>query len=211
MRVRRGTLRLSDSRSTPKPFTGPRYVLCLSPTPTQIRLWTWRSPHSWRRLGELLRDMDDRDERPRERKKESHAVTLSDLGISKPQSSRWQQISLAVEGGVGESPQSQFLARTTLPRSLKHPSSTNLGALWERDRSTHRQYNALALVSPGTPSRVHQEEDRPLFDREKYVAKVSVSLIARDAAFRSRRLCTFRLVPEGCYGGLICRHIKLLQ
>jgi N6-adenosine-specific RNA methylase IME4 len=44
------------------------------------------------RAGELLKEMTDRDERPRGRKKESHVATLSDLGVSKTQSSRWQRL-----------------------------------------------------------------------------------------------------------------------
>jgi N6-adenosine-specific RNA methylase IME4 len=45
-----------------------------------------------RRCGELLKQMAERDERPRGRKKESHVATLSDLGISRTQSSRWQAL-----------------------------------------------------------------------------------------------------------------------
>jgi N6-adenosine-specific RNA methylase IME4 len=45
-----------------------------------------------RKAGELLREMAERDERPRGRKKESHVATLSDLGVSKTQSSRWQSL-----------------------------------------------------------------------------------------------------------------------
>ena len=45
-----------------------------------------------RRAGELLIEMAERDERPRGRKKESHVATLSDLGVSKTQSSRWQSL-----------------------------------------------------------------------------------------------------------------------
>jgi N6-adenosine-specific RNA methylase IME4 len=45
-----------------------------------------------RRCGELLKQMAERDERPRGRKKESHVATLSDLGINKTQSSRWQKL-----------------------------------------------------------------------------------------------------------------------
>ncbi len=44
------------------------------------------------RAGELLADMAERGERPKGRKKESHVATLSDLGISKTQSSRWQKL-----------------------------------------------------------------------------------------------------------------------
>src|SRR5262249_44695217 len=44
------------------------------------------------RAGELLTEMADRDERPRGRKKELHVATLSDLGVSKTQSSRWQRL-----------------------------------------------------------------------------------------------------------------------
>jgi hypothetical protein len=40
------------------------------------------------RAGKLLIEMAKRDERPRGRKKESHVATLSDLGVSKTQSSR---------------------------------------------------------------------------------------------------------------------------
>jgi phage N-6-adenine-methyltransferase len=45
-----------------------------------------------RRAGELLQEMAKRDERPKGRKKESHVATLSDLGVNKTQSSRWQQL-----------------------------------------------------------------------------------------------------------------------
>jgi N6-adenosine-specific RNA methylase IME4 len=45
-----------------------------------------------RRAGELLSEMAERGERPRGRKKESHVATLSDLGVSKTQSSRWQKL-----------------------------------------------------------------------------------------------------------------------
>jgi N6-adenosine-specific RNA methylase IME4 len=45
-----------------------------------------------RRAGELLIEMAERDERPRGRKKESHVATLSDLGVTKTQSSRWQAL-----------------------------------------------------------------------------------------------------------------------
>jgi hypothetical protein len=45
-----------------------------------------------RRAGELLIDMAKRDERPRGRKKESHVATLSTIGVSKTQSSRWQKL-----------------------------------------------------------------------------------------------------------------------
>jgi hypothetical protein len=44
------------------------------------------------RAGELLAEMKERGERPRGRKKESHIATLSDLGVSKTQSSRWQKL-----------------------------------------------------------------------------------------------------------------------
>jgi N6-adenosine-specific RNA methylase IME4 len=45
-----------------------------------------------RRAGEVLAKMAERDERPKGRKKESHVATLPDLGITKTQSSRWQQL-----------------------------------------------------------------------------------------------------------------------
>lgn len=45
-----------------------------------------------RRAGELLIEMASRNERPKGRKKESHVATLSDLNISKTQSSRWQRL-----------------------------------------------------------------------------------------------------------------------
>jgi|1_EtaG_2_1085319.scaffolds.fasta_scaffold16790_2 N6-adenosine-specific RNA methylase IME4 len=45
-----------------------------------------------RKCGELLGDMAQRGERPQGRRKESHAVTLSDIGLSNKQSSRYQQI-----------------------------------------------------------------------------------------------------------------------
>jgi hypothetical protein len=45
-----------------------------------------------RRAGELLIEMAQRDERPRGRKKESHAATLSTIGVSRTQSSRWQKL-----------------------------------------------------------------------------------------------------------------------
>jgi hypothetical protein len=44
------------------------------------------------RAGEMLREMAERDERPKGRRKESHVATLSDLGVSKTQSSRWQKL-----------------------------------------------------------------------------------------------------------------------
>jgi len=44
------------------------------------------------KAGVLLRIMAERDERPKGRKKESHVATLSDLGVSKTQSSRWQKL-----------------------------------------------------------------------------------------------------------------------
>jgi hypothetical protein len=53
---------------------------------TEIRL------RAERRAGELLAEMAERDERPRGRKKESHVATLSGLGVSKTQSSRWQAL-----------------------------------------------------------------------------------------------------------------------
>jgi hypothetical protein len=40
--------------------------------------------------GILLRKMAEHDERPRGQKKESHVATLSDLGVTKTQSSRWR-------------------------------------------------------------------------------------------------------------------------
>jgi hypothetical protein len=42
--------------------------------------------------GQKLREMAERDERPRGRKKESHVATLSELGINRTQSSRWQKL-----------------------------------------------------------------------------------------------------------------------
>jgi phage N-6-adenine-methyltransferase len=45
-----------------------------------------------RRAGELLQEMAERDERPKGRKKQSHVATLSDLGVNKTQSSRWQKL-----------------------------------------------------------------------------------------------------------------------
>ena len=45
-----------------------------------------------RKCGELLGDMAQSGERPQGRRKESHAVTLSDIGLSNKQSSRYQQI-----------------------------------------------------------------------------------------------------------------------
>jgi len=45
-----------------------------------------------RKCGELLGDMAQGGERPKGRRKESHAATLSDMGVSKSQSSRYQQI-----------------------------------------------------------------------------------------------------------------------
>jgi N6-adenosine-specific RNA methylase IME4 len=47
-----------------------------------------------RRAGELLIEMAERDERPRGRKKESHVATLSTIGVSKTQSSRWQKLAV---------------------------------------------------------------------------------------------------------------------
>jgi hypothetical protein len=47
------------------------------------------------RAGELLAEMAERDERPLGRKKESHIATLSDLGVTKSQSSRWQDMASA--------------------------------------------------------------------------------------------------------------------
>jgi len=44
------------------------------------------------RSGEILRELAERDARPKGRPKESHAATLSDLDISRTQSSRWQQL-----------------------------------------------------------------------------------------------------------------------
>jgi hypothetical protein len=40
--------------------------------------------------GILLRKMAEHDERPSGQKKESHVATLSDLGVTKTQSSRWR-------------------------------------------------------------------------------------------------------------------------
>jgi N6-adenosine-specific RNA methylase IME4 len=54
-----------------------------------------------RRAGELLIEMAERNERPKGRKKESHVATLSDLGVSKTQSSRWQQLA-ALDVGTFE-------------------------------------------------------------------------------------------------------------
>lgn len=53
---------------------------------TDIRKWAERH------AGEKLAEMAGLDERPKGRKKESHVATLSDLGITKTQSSRWQQL-----------------------------------------------------------------------------------------------------------------------
>src|SRR5215472_10192035 len=44
------------------------------------------------RAGELLADMKANGERPAGRKKESHVATLSDLGVTKTESSRWQKL-----------------------------------------------------------------------------------------------------------------------
>jgi len=44
-----------------------------------------------RKAGELLSDMAESGQRPRGRKKESHESTLSDLGVSRDESSRWQR------------------------------------------------------------------------------------------------------------------------
>lgn len=44
------------------------------------------------RAGEMLSQMAERGERPKGRKKESHAVILSDLGVTPSQSSRWQKL-----------------------------------------------------------------------------------------------------------------------
>ena len=49
------------------------------------------------RAGEMLAKMADLDERPRGRRKESHLATLSDLGITNTQSSRWQQLAALPE------------------------------------------------------------------------------------------------------------------
>jgi len=53
------------------------------------------------RAGELLIDMAKSGERPKGRKKESHVATLSDLGINKTQSSRWQRLA-KMPGGARE-------------------------------------------------------------------------------------------------------------
>lgn len=54
------------------------------------------------RAGELLKQMADRDERPRGRQKESHVATLSDLGVTKIQSSRWQLAALQREAEIAK-------------------------------------------------------------------------------------------------------------
>ena len=59
---------------------------------TEIRL------RAERRAGEMLTDMAERGERPKGRKKQSHAATLSELGVSKTQSSRWQKLAELNEG-----------------------------------------------------------------------------------------------------------------
>lgn len=44
------------------------------------------------KAGEMLAAMAEKGERPKGRKKESHVATLSDIGVSKTQSSRWQRL-----------------------------------------------------------------------------------------------------------------------
>ena len=53
---------------------------------TEIRL------RAERRAGEMLIEMAEKGERPKGRKNEFHTATLSDLGVTKTQSSRWQKL-----------------------------------------------------------------------------------------------------------------------
>ncbi len=55
-----------------------------------------------RKCGELLGDMAQSGERPQGRRKESHAATLSDMGLSNSQSSRYQQIAAVPTAEIEE-------------------------------------------------------------------------------------------------------------
>lgn len=71
-----------------------------------------------RRAGELLKEMGTNGQRALEGRpaKQSHAATISDLGISKTQSSRWQQLA--------EVPSKQFEAALRAPD--KRPSTSGI-------------------------------------------------------------------------------------
>jgi phage N-6-adenine-methyltransferase len=78
---------------------------------TEIRL------RAERRAGELLIQMAESDERPLGRKKESHSATLSDLGVTKTQSSRWQ--------ALAKVPQERFEAKVATAKRRAEDSTTS--------------------------------------------------------------------------------------
>jgi N6-adenosine-specific RNA methylase IME4 len=91
-----------------------------------------------RRAGELLIEMAERDERPRGRKKESHVATLSDLGVTKSQSSRWQALA-ALNADIFEAKvERQILEAAQVIRARKL-----------EERRAERLARVAALADPG--------------------------------------------------------------
>jgi N6-adenosine-specific RNA methylase IME4 len=92
-----------------------------------------------RRAGELLIDMAARDERPKGRKKESHVATLSDLGVSKTQSSRWQKLA-ALDANVFEH---------KVTAATKNAIDRMSGRLLREERAERAQQRHLKAIEHG--------------------------------------------------------------
>lgn len=86
------------------------------------------------RAGELLTEMAERGERPLGRKKESHVATLSDLGVSKTQSSRWQRL-------AGLPKENQEAAIADARRAVSRAANNVVKIL---ENEAHRAQNEIA-------------------------------------------------------------------
>lgn len=96
--------------------------------------------------GRWLQGLVERGERPRGRlPKESQLATLSDLGITKSESSRWQQIA--------EVPDDLRLSyvETVRRKRQRWVSRQRLLRLWRELQAEHRRHEPVRLSPPGAP------------------------------------------------------------
>jgi len=96
-----------------------------------------------RRAGQILQEMKERDEiLSHERPRESQAVTLSDLGISKNESSKWQKIASI--------PEEKFETYLEVAKEITTSGAVNLGKEIKRDEriksEDEKRKNALVNI-----------------------------------------------------------------
>jgi hypothetical protein len=101
------------------------------------------------RAGELLAEMKERGERPRGRKKESHIATLSDLGVSKTQSSRWQKLAALPK----EDQEAKIALIESTATQPSNRGAASQGQRWPKFPAPLRKFPAPAKKFPAPLSR----------------------------------------------------------